>query len=205
MNASRILIGAMLGLSLVACGPVVWSPAVAGDKTVVAKTWDLTNGYQIPAAGDTVVTGPTSTPASGAIALTATALQRTACVYSKVIDLTESQHGPDGVTGPAKGVAGMALWASQASGTVGVSVTALYGVASTMVTTPVDLSSTTANDRLSFYADAYGTQAAQTDKTKIRWYTNQVPRNARFVRFLLENRGGVALTIPAGGWRYVSP
>lgn len=202
---SRILIGAMLGLTL-AWTLAVESPVRAGDATVIAKTFDLTKNYQIPAAGDTVVTGPTSTPASGAIALAATAGLRTACVYSRVIDLTAPQDArPETTTGPAKGVAGMSLWASQASGTVGVSVTALYGVAQTMLTTPVDLSSTTADDRLSFYADAFGTQAAQTDKTKIRWYTGQRPRTARFVRFLLENKGGVALTIPTNGWQYVSP
>lgn len=196
---------ALVALGLVASLASAPPPTLAGDRTVDPKVFDLTDGYQIPAAGDTVVTGPTSAASSGAITLGATALSRQACAYSRVIDLAAPAQPGNELTGPAKGVAGMALWASQASGTVGVSVTTLYGVEPSMVTTPVDLSSTTANDRLSFYADAYGTQAAQTDKTKIRWYTNQVARNARYVRFLIENRSGVALTIPRRGWQYISP
>lgn len=183
----------------------VAAPARAGDRDVAPKIFDLTKGWQVPAAGDTVATGPTSTPSNGAITLVATAGLRTACVYSPIIDLTAPMTSDTQITGPAKGVAGMNLWASQASGTVGVSCTALYGVAPSLVTTPADLSSTTADDSFSFYADSYTGHAAQTDKTAIQWYTNLRPRNARYVRFLLQNKGGVALTIPAGGWRYISP
>lgn len=197
-----VLALAAVGLAVSLAG----RPSVAGDLTVAPKVFDLTKGYQIPAAGDTPVTGPTSTPADGAIALVATAGLRTACVYSRIIDVTAPfEARPETASGPAKGVAGMNLWASQASGTVSVSVTTLYGVDRSLVTTPVDLSSTTADDRLSFYADSFGTVAAQSDKTKIRWYTGVRPRTTRYIRFLIENKGGVALTIPDKGWQYISP
>lgn len=201
--ALSLVVAAGLAVAILSTKP---PPAEAGNLNVVPKVFDLTQGYQIPAAGDTLATGPTSTPANGDITLAATAGLRTACVYSRVIDITAPiQSRPETFSGPAYGPGGFNFFASQASGTVGVSVTALYGVAASTVTTPVDMSSTSATDTFSIYADSFGSVPAQADKTKVRWYTNHVPRNARYMRFLLQNKGGVALTIPAGQWSYISP
>lgn len=172
----------------------------AGDTTVIAKTYDLTqlDGWQIPATGDTVATGPTSTATKGAITLAATAGLATACVYSPIIDITNAQAPAFTATGPTKGAAGMEILASTASGTVTLTAVALYGVSQSNITTPSDQSSTSATGTMTF------TGTGQTDTTTIKMYSNHVPRNARFMRLLLKNTSGVAAVIPNHGWQYAT-
>lgn len=188
-----------LAVALVASVALAPPPARAGDLTVAPKAFDLTQGWTIPAAGDTG-TSLTESPTDGAITLAATAGLRTACVYTRIIDLTAPLASrPETFSGPAKGTGAIDIAASTASGTVTITAVPLYGVDKSNVTTVNDLSSTSASGTFTF------TGTGQTDTAAIRMFTNHVARPARFMRFLLKNTSGVAATIPAHKLNYLSP
>ena len=195
-----ILFGVAMAISILTAPP----RAVASDVTIVSHVYDLTKGFQIPIAGDTPTTGPQSTPGTSpaAIVLGATAAYATAYAYSPIIDLAGSfPDEPTKIAGPAKGLGGMDIQGFTGSGTVTVTCVALYGVDRSNVTTVSDQSGTSN----SYTGTMTFGGSLNTDTTHMKAFSNHVPRNARFCRFMLHNTSGVAATIPASGWQYFSP